>query len=322
MLSAVREKERIRIGDRFSVSFHRTLRIPDDGNIYPLPPGLGPFPVHDARDFSRQVPSSWLDHAFHFFIPMYQREALWLGFGGVSWKPNAVKISAGRLNALTGERWTASLQSHPQDYLLCPDQPWLDGFKTGAGVVRQFVAMPLGQGYSVEAQLAGTEYVGGVQIDVYEPTAGRFPDHAPPASESGIPKPLSVSGAMPDMGLGAGGRVKQKIYPDPYGLDTWDLENGGSVFVHILNSEQYRAVTGQEPPPTPIDVKAYIERGFPWFELYDESEGDVPTSETLSHIRSVQELEAGTEQGTEDKESYRHAKLPTERLRHKAKGKE
>ena len=27
------------------VTFQRTLRIPDDGKTYPLPPGLGAFPV-------------------------------------------------------------------------------------------------------------------------------------------------------------------------------------------------------------------------------------------------------------------------------------
>jgi hypothetical protein len=136
---------------------------------------------------------------------MYQREALWLGFVGTSWKPNAVKIAAGRRNALTGDSWTSSLHAHPQDYLVCPDQPWLDGFKTGEGVVRHFVAMPLGQGYSLEAQLTETEYVGGIQIDVYEAKPGRFPDHPPPAVESGVVKPLSVRTAMPEMGLGAGG---------------------------------------------------------------------------------------------------------------------
>ena len=322
MLNIVLENSRVKVGERFSISFQRTVRVPDDGKAYPLPPGLGSLPVHDIRDVAGQLAGTWLGREPHFCIPMYQREALWLGFGGVSWKPNAVKISAGRRNALTGEGWTASLQAHPQNYLVCPDQPWLDGFKTGSGIVRQFVAMPLGQGYSIEAQLGGTEYVGGIQLDVYEPKQGRFPDHAPPATGSGIPKPLSMSGAGPAMGLGAGGLVKQKIYPDPYGIDTWDLENSGSVFIHIFNSEQYRAVTGQNPPPTPIDVNAYIEHGFPWFELYDESEGDVPTSEALSHIRSVQKLEAGTKQETNDKESHRHVTLPIERLRHKNNGKD
>jgi len=35
-----------------------------------------------------------------------------------------------------------------------------------------------------------------------------------------------ASGPPPDeMGLAAGGKIKQKIYPDPYGISTWDIES-------------------------------------------------------------------------------------------------
>jgi hypothetical protein len=111
---------------------------------------------------------------------MYQREALWLAFDAAAWKPNAVKVGVGRVNALTGDSWDLALRAEPQDYLVCPNQPWLDGFKTGENVVRQFVAMPLGQGYTVEGQLTGEEQFGGMQIVVYEPKPGRFPDQPPP----------------------------------------------------------------------------------------------------------------------------------------------
>jgi hypothetical protein len=67
------------------------------------------------------------------------------------------------------------------------------------------------------------------------------------------------------MGLGAGGKIRQKVYLDPYGLGAWDLQNFSSVWVHILNSEQYRAVTGLEPPPTPSTrarILSTASRGF------------------------------------------------------------
>jgi hypothetical protein len=48
----IADRLRIAIGHKlaayqnsFSITFKRTLRIPDDGGIYPLPPGLGEFPV-------------------------------------------------------------------------------------------------------------------------------------------------------------------------------------------------------------------------------------------------------------------------------------
>ena len=33
----------------------------------------------------------------------------------------------------------------------------------------------------------------------------------------------------PDMGLAPGGRMRQEIYEDPYGLDAWDLRQSQSL---------------------------------------------------------------------------------------------
>ena len=58
----------------------------------------------------------------------------------------------GKVDALTGKRWSERLTKRPQNYLVCPDQPWLDGINAGEGFIRQFVAMPLGMGYTIEGQ--------------------------------------------------------------------------------------------------------------------------------------------------------------------------
>ena len=50
MLEVRTDGDEIRIGERFSVSFLRTLRIPDDGKTYPLPPGLDTFTVFHVAD--------------------------------------------------------------------------------------------------------------------------------------------------------------------------------------------------------------------------------------------------------------------------------
>ena len=80
MLDPLLEGDRIRFGERLTVSFHRTLRLPDDGRTYPLPAGLGRFPI---------VPWHHDDRA-DLLIPLYRREALWIGFSGTIWKPNAL----------------------------------------------------------------------------------------------------------------------------------------------------------------------------------------------------------------------------------------
>jgi hypothetical protein len=287
------DQSRVRISERFSISFQRTLRIPDDGRVYPLPPSLGAFPIRRVDDHLERVPNSWRERG-GVFIPMYQREALWLGFAAAKWKPNAVKIGVGGVNAVSGETWNERLRADPQDYVVCPDQPWLDGIASGHGTIRQFVAMPLGAGYTVEAQITGSEVTGGLQVLVFEPKPGRFPDTPPPEPEAQLLEETMVfTESVPsvDLGLAAGGEMTQKIYPDPYGIETWDQSNRAELFVHIVNSEQYEAITGEEPPPSPIDARTYTVYGFPWFALYDEDR-DTLEAGRLATVKSISELDA------------------------------
>jgi hypothetical protein len=311
MLEVIVEAQRICIGPRFAVSFHRTLRIPDDGRTYPLPPGLGPFPLFKVADYSERVPSLWREQG-GVFLPLYQREALWLGFTAAAWQPNAVKVAIGNINAVSGVADNDQLHADPQDYVVCPEQIWLDGINTGHESIRQFVAMPLGQGYTVEAALTGTECQGGLRITVFEPKPKRFPEGPPPRSDHGpvrfaTPHPTALA-----MGLGAGGIMRQKIYPDPYGLEVWDQENQGSVTVHLVNSQHFREVTGVAPPPPPIDVQTYNQHGLPWFDLYDEIKGDVPPPDHLTLVKTitVRDVERGAkpEEPLTDAIPTRHVK--------------
>jgi hypothetical protein len=93
------------------------------------------------------------------------------------------------------------------------------------------------------------------------------------------------------MGLGAGGQMTQSIYPDSYGVEVWDPQRCGRVFVHIANSMDWREITGEEPPPTPVSARTYSEHGFPWFSLYDEGGGDLARAKALEGVRSVAEID-------------------------------
>ena len=136
---------------KLSIGFQRTLRIPDDDKTYPLPPGLGEFPLRHVDDFAQNVPVKWLKRG-GVLLPMYQSEAMWLNFESSTiddhWVeyPFAVKIAAGKKCAVSGLEWQDGLRGDPQDYMVVPEQPWLDGFAVEKGVIRQFVAMPLGSG--------------------------------------------------------------------------------------------------------------------------------------------------------------------------------
>jgi hypothetical protein len=273
------------------VDFQRTLRIPDDGRDYALPPGLGRFPLRHVDDFAARVPQAWLRRG-GAMLPMYQSEALWLNFTAPHGYAFAVKIGAGKVNAVTGGPWTNELTREPQDYVSVPEQPWLDGWCVERGVIRQFVAMPLGSGYSVEEQLTGEAEHGGIQLLVHPL---RREAYRPRRAASGFEMDASFAlceSAAPDMALGAGGLMEQEVYDDPHAFRDWDRKHSSRCFVHLTNALVWRAVTGSAPPLPPLTAEEYTRAGLPWFEYYGADAGALKGGARLRDIRSVAELGA------------------------------
>ncbi|MFE6840272.1 hypothetical protein ACFVFI_36290 [Streptomyces sp. NPDC057705] len=152
------------LGEGVQIRFIRTLRLPESGT-HALPPGLGEFPLRRVEDHPDTVPPEWLAKG-GVMLPVYLREAMWLSFGGTR-EPAALQVGVGKVCAVSGERWTGSLARDPQNYVVLPRQPWLDGINSGDGTVRQFVAVPLGLGATVEGQVTGEETTGGVQLQAF-----------------------------------------------------------------------------------------------------------------------------------------------------------
>ena len=289
---------RVRFGDWFGISFQRTLRVRDGAGISALPAGLGASPVFPVKDYATALPTDWVERG-GVFVALHNGEAMWIGLQGESWRPHAVKVGVGAVNAVTGERWDPALRDGPQDYLVCPPQMWLDGVKTAAGVVRQFVAVPHGAGRTVEAQVSGEERIGGIQIVVFEPRAGRFPDRPPeqhdtmrdpePEASDVFGPPAAVAAALDPMVMGAaaGGQIEQRTYRDPYGADTWDRESFGAAWVYLLDAARLHDVTGRLPHGPPIDEATYVAEELPWFRLSHPEQGDLPPDERLSRLRSL-----------------------------------
>lgn len=82
-LSLAIHKDELVVGRHTRISFNRTLRVPEDGREYPLPAGFGRLPILRVEDYAERVPEKWLEQG-GFFIPLYQREALFLEFSGWS----------------------------------------------------------------------------------------------------------------------------------------------------------------------------------------------------------------------------------------------
>lgn len=254
-----------------SVEFQRTLRVPDDNQEYPLPAGLGRFPIFPVDDFP--VPADWKTHG-GVFLPMYQSEALWIKFStGSTQYPFAIKVAAGKINAVDGSNWHNDLQTTPQDYVVIPEQRWLDGFCVAKNAVRQFVAMPLGQGMTAEEQITGAALWGGLQFIFYPMKAAEYlkrDSHLIPIASKVHTALHSRCVDASGMGLAPGGRIKQKIASDPYGLDVWETSAVSRCFVHLANSDAFETITGDAPPTRPITPDQYAAAKLPWFDYYSE----------------------------------------------------
>lgn len=339
------------LGEGAQVRFMRTLRLPETGT-HNLPPGLGEFPLRRVEDYPDTVPADWRAKG-GVMLPVYLREAMWLSFGGTR-EPTALQVGVGKVCAVSGERWTGTLGRRPQNYLVLPRQPWLDGINSGTGTVRQFVAVPLGLGATVEGQVTGEETAGGVQLQAFPlgaralerwreeerartavtgrdhgvpygtlppgshpgggfgaapamPMAAPMPAPAPggppggPAAPAGAAGPLRRPGggpapkAEPAMGLGVGGSMRQEVYRDDRKAKDWATEPAARIFVHLVTPPAWRRITGEEPPPSPVDRAAYTQAGLPWFDYYDEAAADLAPSGALGQVQPVGEWLGGDE---------------------------
>lgn len=309
----------LRLAGGVQVRFIRTLRLPETGT-HPLPPGLGEFPLRRVEDYPETVPAEWLARG-GVMLPVYLREAMWLSFGGTS-EPAALQVGVGKVCAVSGRPWSPRPARKPQNYVVLPRQPWLDGINSGKGTVRQFVAVPLGLGATVEGQVTGEEVWGGVQLQSFplNDTAlhawreeqrrlaeaaeqrrrsaaaagygGAMPMAPGSAPQWGAPAPAPASaGSAPRaaaaMGLGVGGSMRQEVYKDDRPLSDWATTAAGRVFVHLVTPPEWRRITGEAPPPSPVDRAAYTRAGLPWFDYYDEDAADLDPTDALGEVKPV-----------------------------------
>jgi hypothetical protein len=301
----------LRLPGGVAVRFVRTLRLPETGT-HPLPPGLGEFPVRRVADHADRVPEEWRARG-GVMLPVYLREAMWLSFAGTT-EPAALQVGVGKVCAVSGRPWSGRLSRSPQNYVVLPRQPWLDGINSGKGTVRQFVAVPLGLGATVEGQVTGEEVWGGVQLQSFPlredllaewrrrererreraraaGPAGGYGAAAPMMASAPGPVPPAPGAAAPRrsaaMGLGVGGAMRQEVYRDDRPPTDWSEEPAGRVFVHLVTPPQWRRITGEEPPPSPVDRAAYTRAGLPWYDYYDADAEDLAPAGPLDAVKPV-----------------------------------
>ncbi|KUL87537.1 hypothetical protein ZTR_04510 [Talaromyces verruculosus] len=97
-----------------------------------------------------------------------ENEATWIKFQARYGRCYAIKVYAGGVNAVSGLPSIIAAPPGQQDYVVIPEQQWLDGIAVKAGLVRQFVAVPLGKNRTVEGQITGSEQFAGIQFEIVQ----------------------------------------------------------------------------------------------------------------------------------------------------------
>jgi hypothetical protein len=165
----------MRIGP-LSVVFHRTVRVAEGRTPANLPPSLGQMKVYEVSAFKNRCPETWEESGV--FVGLHDQEAMWLSFHASM--PIALLVGAGSINAINGKKLGTKLE--PDNYMVVPPQPWLDGWKSENGTVYQFVstAYKKGEGNTVAEQLIGAESkTGGLGFALFEPKEPLLPKGYP-----------------------------------------------------------------------------------------------------------------------------------------------
>ena len=95
-----------------------------------------------------------------------------------------------------------------------------------------------------------------------------------------------------EMGIAAGGKMKQKIYKDDKeNLGKYNVKKVTRVFVNIANGNMWKKITGKVLPASPLNPQIYKNYGYPWFELYDDGLNDLDKADNLANVKSIKQLE-------------------------------
>jgi hypothetical protein len=91
---------------------------------------------------------------------------------------------------------------------------------------------------------------------------------------------LCAARKFTEMGIGRGGKISQKIYPDPHGLDAWQAEPSAMLATYLVSGKVVEQITGQNVPE-PVGHDVY--KGH-WFGMKDSQQGDIAGTQKFTGL--------------------------------------
>jgi hypothetical protein len=305
------------------VQLHRTVRVAEGRAPANLPPSLGRIKAYPVKDFRQRCPALWEDEgvfiglhdtealwlSFHTSSPV----ALLVGAGAINaltGKKLGTKLEAENYLVTPPQPWLDGWKATDGTVYQFVATPYEKGkgltvgeqligeeSKTGGIGIALFESknpIPTQKGWP--DQTWGEDAYGDVGY------GGHFMG-GPSGSSLGAMKisasvmsnaPTRTRGmvgtagvrksqAFSEMGIGKGGKITQKIYPDPYGLETWKELPSQTRAIYVVHAELLAEITG-EPISTPSVQEDY--KG-PWFGLDDSKEADVKGTDSFTGLKSV-----------------------------------
>ena len=81
--------------------------------------------------------------------------------------------------------------------------------------------------------------------------------------------------------------MRKEIFEDEYGYDAWDVSRSIRCYFYIINSTQWKAATGKEPPGYTPNAADYTNAGLPWFDHYKDNVTAMNGAAALAGLASV-----------------------------------
>lgn len=259
-----------------TIKFQRTMRLPDDGKAYSLPTGLGQFPLRSVDDFPTTTPAEWMRQG-GVVMPLARSEALWIWFS-TSYR-FAVKIGAGKLDALSGKARTSGLRRTPQNYLVVPGTHDRENDE----VLQHYIFPPLNEGAcGIELEIVPMSAAAHfreegeffIRDDIGEFFRKVIFSRMISQELVSIDRRYEES-EFEELGSAAiespqDTRLRSRIPTDTYEFADWDQQQTKRCIIHSCRVSGWRQITGTYPPNAPLTEKDYEEDGIPWFDDYQD----------------------------------------------------